>query len=206
MAVEIRLPGLGESIAEGTIVAWLKAEGDVVARDEDLVVVSTDKVETELPSPAAGTLLKIVAAEGETIDVGATIAVLGEAGEVFTLSKPKAAKPAVVGKAPRVATPRATPPLHNTLSDPDQRNASVRRTGDPKLFVSPAVRRIAEGAGRRPRCRRWLGPRWPHHPARHRDLHRRGWRRDRLRRTPRWLPDRRSHSMGRVRAPNRLPV
>lgn len=143
MAVEIRLPGLGESIAEGTIVAWLKAEGDVVARDEDLVVVSTDKVETELPSPAAGTLLKIVAAEGETIDVGATIAVLGEAGEVFTLSKPKAAKPVVVAKAPRVATPRATPPLQNTLSDPDQRNAAVRRTGDPKLFVSPAVRRIA---------------------------------------------------------------
>ncbi len=149
MAVEIRLPGMGESIAEGTIVAWLKAEGDVVARDEDLVVVSTDKVETELPSPAGGTLLKIVAAEGDTVDVGAVIAFLGEPGEVVAVpvaeapSQAPTAAPPGAPSAPRIPTPRATPPLHRTLSDPAARNAEVRRTGDPKLFVSPAVRRIA---------------------------------------------------------------
>ncbi len=150
MAVEIRLPGLGESIAEGTIVAWLKAEGDVVARDEDLVVVSTDKVETELPSPAAGTLLRIVAREGDTVDVGAILAVLGEPGEAVELPRPApaasgrpAAPPTPRATPPRPTIPRATPPLHATLSDPRARNAEVRRTGDPKLFVSPAVRRIA---------------------------------------------------------------
>ena len=148
MAVEIRLPGLGESIAEGTVVTWLKGEGDVVARDEDLVVVSTDKVETELPSPAAGTLLKIVAAEGATVDVGAVIAVLGEPGEEI----PDVPEPAVSSK-PVVPPPEApAPPTRSTpvrsraadtLSDPAARNAEVRRSGDPKLFVSPAVRRIA---------------------------------------------------------------
>ncbi len=145
MAVAIRLPGLGESIAEGTIVAWLKAEGDVVARDEDLVLVSTDKVETELPSPAAGTLLKIVAPEGDTVDVGALVAWLGEPGEAIPAApvKPSKAASPSPGRPARAPARLAPAAPTGTLSDPVARNAEVRRSGDPKLFVSPAVRRIA---------------------------------------------------------------
>src|SRR5699024_10880590 len=71
-------PELGESVTEGTITKWLKAVGDTVEVDEPLLEVSTDKVDTEIPSPVAGTIQKIVAEEDETVDVGATLAVIGE--------------------------------------------------------------------------------------------------------------------------------
>ena len=81
MATEVNLPALGESVTEGTITRWLKQVGDQVAVDEPLLEVSTDKVDTEIPSPVAGTLLEIKAEEDETVEVGAVLAVIGDEGE-----------------------------------------------------------------------------------------------------------------------------
>src|SRR5262245_54016290 len=77
---DVRLPELGESVTEGTVTRWLKQVGDSVALDEPLLEISTDKVDTEIPSPVAGTVLDIKVAEDETVEVGAVLAVVG-AGE-----------------------------------------------------------------------------------------------------------------------------
>ncbi|GAB3302762.1 2-oxoglutarate dehydrogenase, E2 component, dihydrolipoamide succinyltransferase [Epidermidibacterium keratini] len=81
MTVSVTLPELGESVTEGTVTRWLKSEGDTVTVDEPLLEVSTDKVDTEIPSPASGVLQKIVVAEDETVDVGTELAVIAEEGE-----------------------------------------------------------------------------------------------------------------------------
>ena len=73
MATEVNLPALGESVTEGTVTRWLKQVGDEVAVDEPLLEVSTDKVDTEIPSPVAGTLLEIKANEDDTVEVGAVL-------------------------------------------------------------------------------------------------------------------------------------
>jgi len=75
---DVTLPSLGESVTEGIVTRWLKNVGDVVLRDEPLLEISTDKVDSEMPSPAAGVLLKIVVPEGDTAAVGAVVAVIGE--------------------------------------------------------------------------------------------------------------------------------
>lgn len=81
MAFSVQMPALGESVTEGTVTRWLKQEGDTVEVDEPLLEVSTDKVDTEIPSPVAGVLTKIVAQEDDTVDIGGELAVIGEAGE-----------------------------------------------------------------------------------------------------------------------------
>ena len=81
MSTPVNLPALGESVTEGTITRWLKQVGDTVEVDEPLLEVSTDKVDTEIPSPVAGTLLEIKAEEDETVEVGAELAIIGEEGE-----------------------------------------------------------------------------------------------------------------------------
>src|SRR4051794_16387778 len=81
MATEVNLPALGESVTEGTVTRWLKQVGDQVAVDEPLLEVSTDKVDTEIPSPVAGTLLEIKANEDDTVEVGAVLAIVGDEGE-----------------------------------------------------------------------------------------------------------------------------
>ena len=81
MSTEVNLPALGESVTEGTVTRWLKQVGDTVAVDEPLLEVSTDKVDTEIPSPVAGTLLEIKANEDDTVEVGAVLAVIGDEGE-----------------------------------------------------------------------------------------------------------------------------
>jgi pyruvate dehydrogenase E2 component (dihydrolipoamide acetyltransferase) len=93
MPTSVSLPALGESVTEGTVTRWLKQVGDTVAVDEPLLEVSTDKVDTEIPSPVAGTLLEIKAAEDETVEVGAELAVIGDAGE-SSGSAPAAEAPA----------------------------------------------------------------------------------------------------------------
>src|ERR1022692_2234000 len=80
MAVEVTMPQMGESVVEGTITKWLVKEGDTVAEDQSLVEISTDKVDTEIPSPSAGVISKLVASEGETLPVGAVLAVIENAG------------------------------------------------------------------------------------------------------------------------------
>ena len=94
---EVVLPALGESVTEGTITRWLKKVGDTVAVDEPLVEVSTDKVDTEIPSPVAGVLLEIKAAQDSVIPVGGVMAIIGEAGSA-TPSAPAPVAP--VGKTP----------------------------------------------------------------------------------------------------------
>ena len=81
MATEVTLPALGESVTEGTVTSWLKSVGDEVSVDEPLLEVSTDKVDTEIPSPVAGTLLEIRTQEDETVEVGAVLAVIGDSQE-----------------------------------------------------------------------------------------------------------------------------
>ena len=81
MATPVKLPALGESVTEGTVTRWLKQPGDSVEVDEPLLEVSTDKVDTEIPSPVAGTLLEIKVDEDETVEVGAELALVGDASE-----------------------------------------------------------------------------------------------------------------------------
>ncbi len=75
---DVQMPALGESVTEGTVTRWLKQVGEQVAVDEPLLEVSTDKVDTEIPSPVAGTLQEILVGEDETVEVGARLAVIGE--------------------------------------------------------------------------------------------------------------------------------
>ena len=110
MATEVTLPALGESVTEGTVTRWLKQVGDTVSVDEALLEVSTDKVDTEIPSPVAGTLLEIKAAEDETVEVGAVLAVIGDEGESAggdrLASEPPGSRPTRPTPRPR---PRTTP-------------------------------------------------------------------------------------------------
>src|SRR5678816_1837029 len=81
MSVEVVMPQMGESITEGTVSKWLKAVGDKIEKDEPILEISTDKVDAEVPSPAAGTLLEIRHQEGETVEVGTALAIIGAEGE-----------------------------------------------------------------------------------------------------------------------------
>lgn len=115
MAVSITMPQLGESVTEGTVTRWLKDVGDVVAVDEPLLEVSTDKVDTEIPSPAAGVLLEIRAVEDEVVEVGAVLAIVGETSEATALSAPSAPAPEAV------AGPSAEPaaqPVQASVAEP----------------------------------------------------------------------------------------
>ena len=106
MAFSVQMPALGESVTEGTVTRWLKQEGDTVELDEPLVEVSTDKVDTEIPAPAAGVLTKIIAQEDDTVEVGGELAVIGDASE----SEPKSeAVPAAAQPAPREAEAQPEP-------------------------------------------------------------------------------------------------
>ena len=78
MATSVKMPHMGESVAEGTIAKWLKAEGEAVAKDEPLVEVTSDKVDYEIPAPAAGRVARILVREGQTVAVGAELAVIEE--------------------------------------------------------------------------------------------------------------------------------
>ncbi len=104
MSISIVVPQLGESVAEGTVSRWLKAVGDRVRKEEPLVEIQTDKINVEIPSPADGTLEKIVVPEGTTVLVGTEIAVLGGAAGAVA-APPAAAAPAASAPAPRPSAP-----------------------------------------------------------------------------------------------------
>ncbi|PSL56478.1 2-oxoglutarate dehydrogenase E2 component [Saccharothrix carnea] len=99
MAFSVQMPALGESVTEGTVTRWLKQEGDRVEVDEPLLEVSTDKVDTEIPSPAAGVLQKIVAQEDETVEVGAELAVIGDGSESGASSDTPESSDSTAGEA-----------------------------------------------------------------------------------------------------------
>jgi pyruvate dehydrogenase E2 component (dihydrolipoamide acetyltransferase) len=111
MSVTVSMPQLGESVTEGTVTRWLKKEGERVEADEPLLEVSTDKVDTEIPSPVSGILRGITVAEDETVAVGAQLAVIDEAGDGAAPASPPPTAPAppVQEPAPQVP-PQAGPP------------------------------------------------------------------------------------------------
>jgi 2-oxoglutarate dehydrogenase E2 component (dihydrolipoamide succinyltransferase) len=118
MSVSVQMPRLGESVSEGTVTRWLKAEGERVEVDEPLLEVSTDKVDTEIPSPAAGVLTSIKVAEDETVDVGTELAVI-EDGAAAPAAAPETPAPAAepepapapaAPEPPAAAEPAPTPP------------------------------------------------------------------------------------------------
>src|SRR4051812_29209424 len=94
MSVEVVMPQMGESITEGTVSKWLKQVGERVEKDEAILEISTDKVDAEVPSPGAGILLEIRTPEGETVEVGTVVAIVGEEGEAGA-SAPGGQQPAV---------------------------------------------------------------------------------------------------------------
>ena len=106
MAVSVTMPRLGESVSEGTVTRWLKQEGDQVSADEPLLEVSTDKVDTEIPSPVAGTLTKILVQEDETVPVGGDLAVIG--GSAAPEQPAKAEEPKA--EEPKAEEPKAEEP------------------------------------------------------------------------------------------------
>ncbi|MCG7204529.1 biotin/lipoyl-containing protein, partial [Streptomyces arenae] len=109
MAVSVTLPALGESVTEGTVTRWLKAEGERVEADEPLLEVSTDKVDTEIPAPAAGILASIKVAEDETVEVGAELAIIDDGTGAPAAAPAPAAEPAAA-PAPAPAEPAQAAP------------------------------------------------------------------------------------------------
>src|SRR5277367_3613192 len=99
------MPQLGETVTEGTITRWMKAVGDAVERDEPLFEVSTDKVDSEVPSPAAGVLSEILVPEGETVEVGVKLAVIGDGAAPAATQAAPAATAAEPAPAPAAAAP-----------------------------------------------------------------------------------------------------
>ena len=140
MRVDVVMPQMGESIAEGTITRWMKQIGDTVARDEPLFEISTDKVDAEIPSPAAGRLIEIKNATGETVPVNQVVAVLETDATATVAAAPAAA-----------AAPTATPAPSPAAAQPEkQAQAAAPEPAAPRgegTFVSPVVRKIAEEHG-----------------------------------------------------------
>jgi 2-oxoglutarate dehydrogenase E2 component (dihydrolipoamide succinyltransferase) len=146
---EITLPQLGETVTEGTITKWFKQVGDTVAEDEPLFEVSTDKVDTEVPSPVAGVLTEIRVPEGDTVAVGTVIAVVGAAGSAPAPAAAPAAAPApapVVAPAPApVSTPAPVPAAAPVVSAPSPvipPLPAAPAASTEGLVLSPVVRKI----------------------------------------------------------------
>jgi len=158
MATQVVMPQMGESIAEGTITKWLKKPGERIDKDEALLEISTDKVDTEIPSPAAGVLGKILVQEGDTVEVGTALAVIVAEGEKVDDAAVAPAAPAKAAPAPRpaaapppkpVAAP-APPPPPKPVAPPPVPVAAVATKIPRKAngrFYSPLVRSIAESHG-----------------------------------------------------------
>jgi 2-oxoglutarate dehydrogenase E2 component (dihydrolipoamide succinyltransferase) len=153
-AVDVVMPQMGVSVSEGTITRWLKQEGEQVEADEPLLEISTDKVDTEVPSPASGTLTQILVQEGETVDVGTKLGQIGgtaaaEAPAPESAPEPEAApEPATAEAAAEAdaASPAETPAP--TAPEPSATPpAEPAPSGNGKAFVSPVVARIASEHG-----------------------------------------------------------
>ena len=138
----ITMPALGESVSEGTVTRWLKNIGDSVAVDEALLEVSTDKVDTEIPSPVAGTLLAIDVAVDSTVPVGARLGLIGTSGAA-PVAAPAAPKPAPVVAAPVVAAPVTVAPVVSAPAPV----AAAPVTQPIDAYVTPLVRKLANELG-----------------------------------------------------------
>ena len=156
MSTSVTLPALGESVTEGTVSRWLKQVGDTVEADEPLLEVSTDKVDTEIPSPASGVLLEIKAQEDETVEVGAVLAVIGEPSEADGQAcgstrgsfrrgcrgaGPGGSAAAGSDRKPRGGSPAGGRP--GSRSPRNQRLTPKQRLRRQRLPLAPAARRLA---------------------------------------------------------------
>src|SRR5213083_1604934 len=117
MATDVVMPQMGESIAEGTVVRWMKKPGDKVERDEPLLEISTDKVDAEIPSPASGTLSEILAQEGQTVAVNAVVARIAADGEAAAPAPKPAAEAAAATPPPPEPEPAPVPPPSNQATE-----------------------------------------------------------------------------------------
>ena len=146
-ATDVVMPELGESVTEGTITRWLKQVGDTVEVDEALLEVSTDKVDTEVPSPVAGTIVEILHDEDDTVDVGAVIVRIGDPNAAPVTPEPAAPTPAPaapvaeekVEVAPKVEAPKS-------VATPPAAQAKVN-SNDDVPYVTPLVRKLADKHG-----------------------------------------------------------
>ncbi len=136
-AIDVVMPQMGVSVSEGTITKWLKREGDTIEADEPLLEISTDKVDTEVPSPASGVVTQILVQEGETVDVGTKLAQIGGA-----VAQPAAEAPPAPAPEPAPQAQAVQPP-----AQPVQPPAVEQPSGNGKAFVSPVVARIASEHG-----------------------------------------------------------
>lgn len=157
--IEVPMPQMGESIAEGTVSKWLKKAGDPVTRDEPLLEISTDKVDAEIPSPVAGTVTEIVVTEGQTVEVGTIVAYIDtEAGAAVAKPAAEAEAPAAAGSVS--ATTQQAPPRAEAAAAQERRPAAAvadrqadgdgrGETAEERLRrkSTPVVRRIAEEHG-----------------------------------------------------------
>ena len=138
MSTPVLMPQMGESIAEGTIVRWIKKVGDAVDRDEPLFEISTDKVDAEIPSPAAGVLAEIKVKEGETVAVNSVVATIGEPGAVEAAASEAATSP--------VAAPQPQPdgsPSPRSAPARPKRRPPQRWSGDAPVAVPATGWRVA---------------------------------------------------------------
>ena len=163
--IEVRMPALGESVAEGTVTTWLKQVGETVEADEPLLEVSTDKVDTEVPAPASGVLVSIAVGEDETVAVGTVLALIGDASAAPAAapaqSAPAAAEPTPppAPQTPPAAAAPAQPaaPASNTpgavdspakrTSSPKHAASTVAAAGEASGYVTPIVRKYAKEKG-----------------------------------------------------------
>ena len=142
------MPQLGETVTEGTITKWFKSVGEAVALDEVLFEVSTDKVDTEVPSPLAGTLSEIKVPEGETVEVGTVLAVLGDSGDAP--AAPAAEEPAPAPEpepTPPPAPPAAPAPEPVAEAEIVEESAPAAASGTEGKLLSPVVRRMIKEHG-----------------------------------------------------------
>ncbi len=153
MATDVVMPQMGESIAEGTVVRWIKKPGDRVERDEPLLEISTDKVDAEIPSPATGTLTEIVVPEGQTVAVNAVVARIATDGEGVGAPAPGRPAEAPAAEAPAAEAAAATPPPQQPSNPATQQPVAPPPQPEPeqpesleerrRTKSSPLVRKIA---------------------------------------------------------------
>jgi pyruvate dehydrogenase E2 component (dihydrolipoamide acetyltransferase) len=143
MSVSVTMPRLGESVTEGTVTRWLKKEGDQVQADEPLLEVSTDKVDTEVPSPASGVLLSIKVAEDETVDIGVELAIIGDPSEAAgepTAAPSSAAAPQPESEPAPEAPAAAPEPASDAAAEPaPEPPAAERQEPAPAPAAAPAA-------------------------------------------------------------------
>jgi pyruvate dehydrogenase E2 component (dihydrolipoamide acetyltransferase) len=142
MSTSVTLPALGESVTEGTVSRWLKQVGDTVEADEPLLEVSTDKVDTEIPSPTSGVLLEIKAQEDETVEVGAVLAVIGEPSEADGGSAPEAESP-----AEQTADEAAPPQAEGSAPQTEESEQIVEAQPTDESQKTEVAKQAEEGGG-----------------------------------------------------------